>query len=121
MTRSPYQYYLPPICFYKTVRGKQNCHLKKHQSLHELIETELLVLGKSHVLKKFELIVRLQFGNTEILPTECKGDSWKSLCVKFDETLNMERQINNVKRKCSRTMMNLRTIGRYLDEGIKLM
>ena len=84
-------------------------------------KTELLVLGKSHVLKKCELSVRLQFGSTEILPTECKGDSWKSLGVKFDETLNMERQINNVKRKCSWTMMNLRTIGRYLDEGIKLM
>ena len=84
-------------------------------------KTELLVLGKSHVLKKCELGVRLQFGSTEIRPTECKGDSWKSLGVKFDESLNMERQINNVKRKCSWTMMNLRSIGRYLDEGIKLM
>ena len=49
-------------------------------------KTELLVLGKSHVLKKCELSVRLQFGSTVILPTECNGDSWKSLGVKFDET-----------------------------------
>ena len=84
-------------------------------------KTELLVLGKSHVLKQCELNVSLQFGSTTILPTECKGDSWKSLGVKFDESLNMERQINSVKKKCSWTMMNLRTIGRYLDESIKLM
>ena len=84
-------------------------------------KTELMVIGKSHVLKKCELCVSLQFGSTTILPTECKGDSWKSLGVKFDETLSMERQINSVKKKCSWTMMNLRTIGRYLDENIKLM
>ena len=41
--------------------------------------------------------------------------------MKFDKSLNMERQINSVKKKCSWTMMNLRTIGRYLDESIKLM
>ena len=78
------------------------------------------MLGKSHVLKQCELNVSLQFGSMTILPTECKGDSWKSLGVKFDKSLNMERQIS-VKKKCSWTMMNLRTIGRYLDESIKLM
>ncbi|CAL8383471.1 unnamed protein product [Arctogadus glacialis] len=83
-------------------------------------KTELLVLGKSHVLKQCELNVSLQFGSTTILPTECKGDSWKSLGVKFDESLNMERQINSVKKKCSWTMMNLRTIGRYLDEDQRI-
>uniref|UniRef100_A0A8C5A5S3 Reverse transcriptase domain-containing protein n=1 Tax=Gadus morhua TaxID=8049 RepID=A0A8C5A5S3_GADMO len=40
-------------------------------------KTELLVLGKSHVLKQCELNVNLQFGSMTILPTECKGDSWK--------------------------------------------
>ena len=33
----------------------------------------------------------------------------------------MERQINSVRQKCNWTMMNLRTIGRYLNEGTKLM
>ena len=35
-------------------------------------KTELLVLGKSHVLKKCELSVRLQFGSTEILLRSAK-------------------------------------------------
>ena len=65
--------------------------------------------------------VTVQFGNSTITPTECKGDSWKSLGVKFDKSLTMERQINSVKQKCSWTMMNLRTIGRYLDVEVKLM
>ena len=81
-------------------------------------KTELLVLGKPKVLRECDLEVTIQFGNMTISPTECKGDSWKSLGVKFDESLSMERQINSVKQKCSWTMMNIRTISRYLDEGV---
>ena len=81
-------------------------------------KTELLVLGKPKVLRECDLEVTIQFGNMTISPTECKGDSWKSLGVKFDESLSMERQINRVKQKCSWTMMNIRTISRYLDEGV---
>ena len=84
-----------------------------------LAEIKVWMVNNFMKLKQCEL--SLQIGSTTILPTECKGDSWKSLGVKFDESLNMERQINSVKKKCSWTMMNLRTIGRYLDEGIKLM
>ena len=84
-------------------------------------KTELLVLAKPHVLKTCDLSISLQFGSDTIPPTECKGDHWESLGIKLDETLCMERQINSVKQKCSWTMMNLRTIGRYLDESIKLM
>lgn len=84
-------------------------------------KTELLVLGKPRILKEFSLDVSLQFGKEKISPTECKGDSWKSLGVKLDESFSMSRQINNVRQKCSWTMMNLRTIGYYLDEGVKLM
>ena len=84
-------------------------------------KTELLVLGKPRILKEFNLDVSLQFGKEKISPTECKGDSWKSLGVKLDESFSMSRQINNVRQKCSWTMMNLRTIGYYLDEGVKLM
>ena len=84
-------------------------------------KTELLILGKPRVLKNFDLEVTIKFGDHTIKPTECKGDSWKSLGVLLDESLNMERQINNVKKNCSWTMTNLRTISRYLDEKVKLM
>uniref|UniRef100_A0A8C5C924 Reverse transcriptase domain-containing protein n=1 Tax=Gadus morhua TaxID=8049 RepID=A0A8C5C924_GADMO len=84
-------------------------------------KTELLVMGKPLVLKKHNLEVKIQFGDTTITPTICKGDSWKSLGVPLDASLNMERQVNNVKQKCSWDMTNLRTIRRYLDEKVKLM
>ena len=84
-------------------------------------KTELLVMGRPHILKKFDLGVSLQFGSTVIQPTECKGNKWTSLGVKLDQALTMERQINSVRQKCYWTMTNLRTIGRYLDESVKLM
>ena len=84
-------------------------------------KTELLLIGKPLVLKKFNLELSLQFGDTTILPTLCKGDSWKSLGVLLDKTLSMERQINSVKKKCCWTMTSLRTINKYLNETVKLM
>lgn len=84
-------------------------------------KTELLIIGKPRILKEFNLEVSLQFGKETIVPSECKGDNWISLGVKLDESLSMSRQINSVRQKCSWTMMNLRTIGYYLDEGVKLM
>jgi len=84
-------------------------------------KTEVLIIGKPLVLRRFDLSISIEFGGEVIAPTPCKGDSWKSLGVKLDEALNMERQINWVKQKCSWTMMNLRTIGCYLDQEVKLM
>ena len=84
-------------------------------------KTELLLIGKPLVLAKCNLEVNIQFGDTEIAPTECKGDKWKSLGIKLDENLTMERQLNSVKQKCSWTMNNMRRIGYYLDEGVKIM
>ena len=84
-------------------------------------KTELLVLGKPKVLRECNMTITLQFGDTTIHPTVCKGDNWTSLGVKFDDSLAMERQVRSVKQKCSWTMMNLRTIGHYLDERTKLM
>ena len=94
--------------------------VKNFMKLNET-KTELLIMGKPLVLQKFDLKVTIQFGSTDIAPTECKGDSWKSLGVKLDGALSMERQINSVKQKCSWTMTNIRNIGRYLDEEVKLM
>ena len=84
-------------------------------------KTELLVLGKPHVLKTYDLSFSLQFGTDTISPTECNNGHWESLGVKLDEVLCMERQKNSVKQKCTWTMRNLRTIGPYLDEEIRLM
>ena len=94
--------------------------VKNYMKLNES-KTELMVIGKPLVLRRFDLEVTIQFGNTVIKPTDCCGDKWKSLGVKLDQSLNMERQISQVKQKCNWTMTNLRTIGRYLDERVKLM
>ena len=83
--------------------------------------TELLVIGKPLVLKRFDLEITIKFGDTIITPTVCKNDTWKSLGVLLDQSLNMERQINNVRKNCCWTMNNLRTIRKYLDERVKLM
>ena len=94
--------------------------VKNFMKLNET-KTELLVMGKPLILEKCNLEVKLQFGDTTIAPTECKGDSWKSLGIKLDQCLSMERQINSVKQKCSWTMNNIRRIGYYLDEEVKIM
>ena len=94
--------------------------VKNFMKLNET-KTELLIMGKPLVLEKCNLEVKLQFGDTTITPTECKGDSWKSLGVKLDKCLSMERQLNSVKQKCSWTMNNIRRIGYYLDEQVKIM
>ena len=94
--------------------------VKNFMKLNES-KTELLIMGKPLTLQKFNLKVEIQFGSTSITPTECKGDSWKSLGVKLDGALNLERQINSVKQKCSWTMNNLRNIRRYLNEEVKIM
>ena len=85
-------------------------------------KTELLVFGRSSNLNKSRgLDVSISFGDTVIVQTMFTGDNGKSLGVMLDETLSMDRQIASVKKKCSWTMMNLRTIGSYLDEEVKLM
>lgn len=85
-------------------------------------KTELLVFGSKSALKKTQgLDVSISFGDTLIAQTMFTGDNGKSLGVMLDETLSMDRQIASVKKKCCWTMMNLRTIGSYLDEEVKLM
>ena len=94
--------------------------VKNFMKLNES-KTELLLIGKPLVLKKFNLELSLQFGSTIITPTVCKSENWKSLGILLDSSLNMERQLNSVKSKCNWTMTSLRTIRRYLDERVKLM
>ena len=95
--------------------------IENYMKLNES-KTELLVIGKPRVLRGFDQeSVSVNFGNTEVSPTECKGDNWKSLGVKLDPTLNMERQLNSVKQKSMWTLSNLRRINNYLKEDTKLM
>ena len=95
--------------------------LENFMKLNEA-KTELLVFGKTQTLKKMQdLDVSISFGDTVIVQTMFTGESGKSLGVMLDEKLSMDRQIASVKKKCSWTLMNLRTIGSYLDEEIKLM
>ena len=56
-------------------------------------KTELLVIAKPSILREFgQDQISVSFGSTEVVPTECVGDSWKSLGVKLDPSLSMERQ-----------------------------
>ena len=84
-------------------------------------KTELLVMGKSLILERCNMEVKLQFGDETITPTECKDGKWTSLGVKLDSCLNMERQINSVRQKCYWTLNNLGRIGLYLDEKTKIL
>ena len=56
-------------------QNKQMSHRDKSMDGEQLHETERNKDRTTSVLKNCELSVRLQFGSTEILPTECKGDS----------------------------------------------
>ena len=103
-------------CFSEIKVWMVNNFMKLNES-----KTELLVIGKPLVLKKFDLEITIKFGDTIITPTVCKNDTWRSLGVLLNESLSMERQINNVKKKYCWTMNNLRSIRKYLDERVKLM
>ena len=84
-------------------------------------KTELLVFGKPLTVKTLDADFSIRFGDSVISRSSWKGDEGKSLGVVLDASLTMDRQIADVKKRCSWTMMNLRTIGRYLDENIKIM
>ena len=84
-------------------------------------KTELLLIAKPLVLRNLNVDMTFEFGEVDVKPTDCKGDSWKSLGVKLDPSLNMERQLNSVKQKCMWTLSNLQKIGRYFDRETKLI
>ena len=85
-------------------------------------KTELLVIGKPSVLREIgQSQISVSFGITNVVPTECVGDNWKSLGVKLDPALSMERQLNSVKQKSVWALANLKRIQCYLSEGLKIM
>jgi len=87
-------------------------------------KTELLLIGKKRILTapsfKSEDIY-INFGYEMITPTECSNDNWKSLGVLLDPNFNFDRQISSLKKKCSNTMNDLWTMGKYLNTRTKLM
>ena len=103
-------------CFSEIKVWMVNNFMKLNES-----KTELLVIVKPLVLKKFDLEITIKFGDTIITPTVCTNGTWRSLGVLLNESLSMERQINNVKKNYCWTMNNLRSIRKYLDERVKLM
>ena len=98
----------------------QNWMVDNYMKLNES-KTELLLIAKPLVLRNLDVDMTFTFGEVDVKPTDCKGDSWKSLGVKLDPSLNMERQLNSVKQKCMWTLSNLQKIGRYFDRETKLI
>ena len=98
----------------------QNWMVENFMKLNES-KTELLLIAKPLVLRNLNVDMTFEFGEVDVKPTDCKGDSWKSLGVKLDPSLNMERQLNSVKQKCMWTLSNLQKIGRYFDRETKLI
>lgn len=87
-------------------------------------KTELLVCAKSKVLKCMEEDdddLNILMGEDVIHPTNWKDGSGKSLGVRFDESLKMDKQIADVSKRCNWTLLNLRRIAYYLDEKTKIM
>ena len=84
-------------------------------------KTELLVCAKRKVMDTMDEVLTVQVGEDEICGSNWKGDSGKSLGVKFDESLKMERQIADVVKHCNWTLLNLRRIASFLSEELKIM
>lgn len=84
-------------------------------------KTELLICAKSKILESIDEVLTVQVGEDEITGSDWSQDLGKSLGVKFDESLKMMRQIADVVKKCNWTLLNLRRISSFLNEGLKIM
>ena len=82
-------------------------------------KTELIILGKPAVLNQCPNLV-LSFNEAKITQTDFKNESAKTLGIKLDPKLTMERQASDVKKKVYWTISNLRNFGHYLTEDLKI-
>ena len=82
-------------------------------------KTQFVVLAKTPIAETCNEI-SLKFSGSVIEQSNFTNDTAKSLGVKLDVNLNMQRQINDVKMKCFWTLSNLRKFGNYLDEDLKI-
>ena len=60
------------------------------------------------------------FGEETIKPCDFTNDTGKTLGVKLDSILSMQRQVKDVRKNVYWTLSNLRNFGRFLSEKIRL-
>ena len=84
-------------------------------------KTEFILLGKSSALDKMSFVPSLDFGGTKLSPVECSGLAGKTLGFLLDESLTLERQVNNVKRQCGLILKNLWQVNRCFDFRTKVL
>ena len=76
-------------------------------------KTEFILFGKTKNLRECGDIT-LNFNDVNILQTDVVNDSGKSLGIRLDSDLSMERHINDVKKKVYWTLSNIRSFDHYL-------
>ena len=82
-------------------------------------KTEFILVGKNMYLSQCNEIT-LDFDGITIKQSDFKNDTGKSLGVKLDSNLSMERQVKEVRKKVYWTLSNLKTFGHYLSEDTRL-
>ena len=82
-------------------------------------KTEFVLIGKNSCLSQYKDI-SLDFGEDTIKPCDFTKETGKTLGVKLDSLLSMQRQVKDVRKKMYWTLSNLRTFGRFLSEKIRL-
>ena len=82
-------------------------------------KTEFILFGKNKYLEECRDIT-INFNDVNVLQTDLKNDSGKSLGIRLDSNLSMERHINDVKKKVYWTLSNMRTFEHYLSDDLKL-
>ena len=84
-------------------------------------KTEFILLGKRSSLSKVSFDPIINFGGTEITPSECSGTDGKTLGILLDHNLGLERQVNNVRKQCGLMLRNLWQLHRCFDVSTKIM
>jgi hypothetical protein len=84
-------------------------------------KTELILLGKRSSLSKVSFDPVISFGGTDIFPSECSGTDGKTLGILLDHNLNLERQVNNVRKQCGLVLRNLWQLHKCFDVTTKIM
>ena len=84
-------------------------------------KTEFILLGKRSSLSKVSFDPVISFGGTDILPSQCSGTDGKTLGILLDHNLNLERQVNNVRKQCGLVLRNLWQLHKCFDVTTKIM
>ena len=84
-------------------------------------KTEFILLGKRSSLSKVSFDPVISFGGTDIFPSECSGTDGKTLGILLDHNLNLERQVNSVRKQCGLVLRNLWQLHKCFDVPTKIM